>query len=164
MQGQNVIRAILFVVFFSIGAASLGFAILCDELVQHYRNADLVRSAEKSLERLKSLDRDYAEVLRRLQLDPNDPNSVKHLAPVTLGPGHQDPNTVYPRATAESLAAAERALANGSDNGGSAQSQSSLPWWLTRCSEPRRKTALLICGVALVLTSLVCFGPRRDIE
>lgn len=161
---RNVIRAILFVLFFSIGAGSLSVSVLCDDLVRHYRNAELLRAAEESLDKLKSLDADYGAVIKRLQLDPNDPNSVKHLAGVTLGPEHREPNTVYPRATAELLAATERVLADDSNRPVSGQSQSALPRWLSRCSEPRRKIALFACGVVLILTSLVCFGPRKDVE
>ena len=161
---KNVLRAIVFVLFFSIGAGSLSFSILCDDLVRHYQNAELVRAAEESLDRLRSLDADYRVVIERLQLDPNDPNSVRHLAGVTLGPEHREPNTVYPRATAELLAATKKVLADDSKGPASGQTQSVLPWWLSRCSEPRRKLALFICGSVLILTSLVCFGRRKDVE
>ena len=164
MQGRNLIRAILFVLFFSIGAGSLSVSILCKDLVQHYQNADLLRAAEESLDSLRSLNSDYAVVIERLQADPNDPNAVKHLARVTLGPEHQEPNTVYPRPTAELLAAARRAMASDSNDRDREQAESTMPGWLSRASEPRRKTALFICGVVLILTSLVCFGPRKDLE
>lgn len=164
MQGRNLIRAILFVFFFTIGAGSLSISILCADLVQYYRNADLLASAEKSIAKLKALNADYDAVIKMLQSDPNDPNSVKHLALVTLGPEHRDPNTIYPRATAEQLAAARRVLAAYSGGQTSAQTGSAMPCWLKRCSEPRRKLALFVCGVVLILTSLVCFGRRKDIE
>ncbi len=164
MQVRNVIRAILFVVFFSIGAGALSVSILCDELVQYYRNAELVAAAEESLARLESLNADYDAVIEMLQSDPNDPNSVKHLARVTLGPEHRDPNTVYPRATSHQLAAARRVLAAHSGNTAGGEARSSMPPWLERASEPRRKFTLFMCGVVLVLTSLVCFGRRKDVE
>lgn len=164
MQGRNLIRAILFVFFFSIGAGSLSISILCADLVQCYKNVELLASAAESIAKLKSLNADYDAVIKMLQSDPNDPNSVKHLALVTLGPEHRDPNTIYPRATAEQLAAARRVLAAYSGGQTSAQTGSAMPWWLKRCSEPRRKLALFVCGVVLVLTSLVCFGRRKDIE
>ncbi|MEA3226952.1 MAG: hypothetical protein U9Q07_13460, partial [Planctomycetota bacterium] len=148
----------MFIAFFTIGAGSLSVSILCDDLVQHYQNTELLRAAEKSLDRLISLNSDYAVVIEKLQVDPNDPNAVKHLARVTLGPEHQEPNTVYPRATAELLAAAQRAIVANSNHPDSEQSESAMPLWLSRCSEPRRKLALFICGVVLILTSLVCFG------
>ena len=164
MQGRTVIRAILFVVFFCIGAGSLSVSILCDDLVRYYRNTELLAAAEKSLEKLKSLNADYDAVIAMLQSDPNDPNSVKHLARVTLGPEHRDPNTVYPRATADQLAAARRVLAAHSDDPASPQAGSAMPGWLERCSDPRRKLALFICGVVVILTSLVCFGRRKEVE
>jgi hypothetical protein len=164
MQGRNVIRAIFFILFFSVGAGSLSVSVLCDDLVEHYQNAELLRRAEEYLDRLKSLDADYAVAIKKLQVDPNDPNSVRHLAGVTLGPEHHDPNTVYPRATAWWLEAVEQVLADESSQPSSGQSDSPLPWWLSRCNEPRRKITLFFCGVVLVLTSLVCFGPRKDVE
>ena len=164
MQGRNVIRAILFVLFFSIGAGSLSVSILCDDLVRYYRDTELLAAAEESLDKLESLNADYDAVIEMLQSDPNDPNSVKHLARVTLGPEHRDPNTVYPRATADQLAAARRVLAAQSDDPALAEAESSMPEWLRRSSEPRRKLALFICGVVLILTSLVCFGRRKEVE
>lgn len=164
MQGRNVIRAILFVLFFSIGVGSLSISILCDEMVQYYRNAELVAAAEELLAKLESLNADYDAVIEMLQSDPNDPNSVKHLARVTLGPEHRDPNTVYPRATADQLAAARRVLAAHSDEQTPGEAGSSMPRWLNRASEPRRKLTLFICGVVLILSSLVCFGRRKDVE
>lgn len=164
MQGRNVVRAILFVLFFGIGAGSLSVSILCDELVKHYHNTELLRVAEESLGRLKSLDADYGIVIDRLQLDPNDPNSVKHLAGVTLGPRYHDPNTLYPRATGALLEAIKGALADDSNQPASWQSEATLPRWLSRCREPRRKMALFLCGVVLILMSLVCFGRRKDVE
>jgi hypothetical protein len=155
MQGRNIIRAILFVLFFSIGAGSLSISILCDDLVQYYQNTEHLRAAQESLDRLKSLNTDYDVLLERLQ---SDPNLVKRLAPATLGPEHQDANTVYPRATAEQLAAARRALI-AERNRESAEPV--MPEWLRRCSEPRRRIMLFVCGAVLILTSFICFGPAK---
>ena len=161
---RNVTRAILFVLFFCIGAGSLSISILSEDLVRYYRDSDLLAAAEESLDKLESLNADYDAVIEMLQSDPNDPNSVKHLARVTLGPEHHDPNTVYPRATADQLAAARRVLAAHSDESTSDEVGSSMPQWLRRSSEPRRKLALFICGVVLILMSLVCFGRRKEVE
>ncbi|MGD8499124.1 MAG: hypothetical protein PVJ86_00660 [Phycisphaerales bacterium] len=155
MQGRHVIRAILFVLFFSIGAASLSISILCDDLVQYYQNTEHLRAAQESLDRLKSLNADYDILLEKLQ---SDPNLVKRLAPAALGPEHQDANTVYPRATAEQLAAARRALM-AERNRKSAEPV--MPKWLSRCRAPRRGVMLFICGVVLILTSFICFGPAK---
>ena len=156
MTRGNVIRGILFVPFFSIGAASLSSSILCDDLIQHYQNKQLLKAAQKSLDRLESLKADYDVLLAELE---EDPNLVKRLAPAMLGIEPEDANTVYPRATAEQLAAARRAL-TGDPNEQSVEPV--IPQWLSRCSEPRRKAALFFSGVVLILTSLVCFGPAKQ--
>ncbi|KPL23800.1 MAG: hypothetical protein AMJ75_05375 [Phycisphaerae bacterium SM1_79] len=156
MQTRNIIRAILFVLFFSIGAAALSGSVLCDDLVQYYHNRQLLSAAQESLERLKLLNNDYDVLLSQLE---NDPNLVRRIARATVGPAPEDPNTVYPRATAELLAAARRALTEDPDP---PAVEPVMPEWLSRCSEPRRKTMLFFSGVALILTSFICFGPAKQ--
>ncbi|MHC4556257.1 MAG: hypothetical protein ACYTFW_03345 [Planctomycetota bacterium] len=159
MQGRRIIRAILFVLFFSIGAASLSASILCDDLVQYYNNRQLAKAAQQSLEQLKSLNTDYDILLEQLE---KDPNLVKRIARATLGIEPEDPNTVYPRATAEQLAAARRALTEDPNRKSAVGEPPLLPEWLSRCREPRRKTMLFLSGVALILTSFICFTPRSS--
>jgi hypothetical protein len=156
MQGRNVNRTILFVIFFSIGAASLGVSILCDDLVQYYRNRQLLRVTQQSVNRLKSLNTDYDVLLEQLG---KNPGLIKRLAPATLGTEPEDANAVYPRATAEQMAAAHRALTQDPND----QSLGPmLPEWLTRCSEPHRRTTLFIAGSVLILISFTCFTPVKQ--
>jgi len=156
MQRRNFIRMILFVVFFSIGAASLGISILCDDIVQLYRNKRLLNVTQQSLNRLESLNTDYDVLLEQLE---KDPNLVKRLAPATLGTKPEDANAVYPKASPEQLAAARKALAQDPNE----QSEGPmLPNWLTRCSEPRRRITLFIAGSFLVLISFTCFAPTKQ--
>ena len=140
-------------VFFGIGAAALSGAIVCDDLLRHYQNRQLLRTAEENLERLTKLNADYDAVLRELKADPD---VLKRLAPATLGTEPVDANTVYPRATAEQLAAARRALAKDTSGQPAAPQKTG---WLERCSEPRRRIALFASGAFLILISFICFGP-----
>ncbi len=155
MQGRKVIQAVFFVLFFSIGAASLSSSVLFDDLIQYYQNKQFLRAAQKSLDRLKSLNTDYDVLLERLEEDPN--LVVDRLAPATLGTKSEDANTVYPRARSRQLAAARKALMKES-NGES--TETAMPQWLKRCSEPRNRILLFISGVVLVLISFVCFRPQ----
>lgn len=154
MQGRKVIQLVLFIVFFSIGAASLSSSVLCDDLIQYYQDKQLLREAQKSLERLKSLNADYDVLLKRLEEDPN--MVVERLAPATLGTKTEDPNTVYPRARSRQLAVARKALMEESND---RPAEAAMPQWLKRCSEPRNRMLLFISGVVLVLISFVCFRP-----
>jgi len=156
MQTRNVIRAILFVLFFSIGAASLSSAVLCDDLVRYYRNRKLLREAQESLDRLKLLNNDYDMLLSQLE---NDPNLVKRIARSTMGTEPDDPNMVYPKASGELLAAARRVLADDADQG---PVEPVMPEWLSRCNKPDARIILFICGVALVLISFICFRPVKQ--
>jgi len=152
---QNVIRTILFALFLSGGAVSLGGSILCDDLVRYYRNRQLLKAAEESLDRLKSLNVDYDVLLEQLE---KDPNLFKRIASATLGTGPEYANAVYPRATAEQLAAARRVLTKGPNQ---QPVEPVMPGWLTRCSEPRRRIVLFFSGGALILISFICFGPAK---
>ncbi|MHC4520238.1 MAG: hypothetical protein ACYTAS_16730 [Planctomycetota bacterium] len=154
MQSQGIVHFLLFVVFFSIGAAALGGAVLCDDLILYCQNRQLVREAERSLERLESLNREYDALLAQLE---RDPNLLKRIAPATLGTEPEDPNAVYPRARARELALARKALL---DQAGEAPPEEVVPHWLQRCSEPSRKLGLFVAGAGLVLISLVLFTPK----
>lgn len=154
MQGRKFIQAVLFFLFFSIGAASLSSSILCDDLIRYYQNKQLLKTAQGSLSRLESLNTDYDVLLKRLEEDPN--LIVERLAPVTLGTGTQDPNTVYPRVTSQQLAAARKALMEESSR---ETAEVTMPQWLRRCSKSRNRILLFISGVVLVLISFVCFRP-----
>ena len=156
MQGRNVIRTILFVIFFSIGAASLGVSILCDDLVQYYHNRQLLKVTQQSLNRLESLNADYDALLEQLE---KDPNLVKRLAPAALGTEPEDANAVYPRATPGQLAAARKALTQDPNDQSTVPA---LPEWLTRCSEPRRRITLFVAGSVLILISFTCFTPVKQ--
>jgi hypothetical protein len=157
MQGRKFIQAVLFFLFFSIGAASLSSSVLCDDLIQYYQNKQLLAEAQKSLERLESLNADYDVLLERLQEDPN--LVVDRLAPATFGTESDDPNTVYPRATSRQLTAARKALMEESNR---EPTEVTMPQWLRRSSEPRNRILLFISGVVLVLISFVCFRPAQQ--
>jgi len=155
MQGRKVIQTVLFFLFFSIGAASLSSSVLCDDLIQYYRNKQLLRTAQESLERLESLNTDYDILLKRLKEDPN--LIIERLAPATFGTVSEDPNTVYPRAKSRQLAAARKALMEESSR---ESAEIEMPQWLRRSSEMRNRILLFISGVVLVLISFVCFRPQ----
>ena len=158
MLKQDFIRALLFVIFAGVGVASLGGAILCEDLLAYYNNKTLLETIQLSAGRLESLNDDYDALLRHLE---KDPNAVKRIAPATLGVdiGGDDANTIYPRATAEQLAAAKFALAENSKK----TSTPTIPEWIIRCCESRRRMAIFLSGAFLILISFICFGPAKSL-
>ena len=155
MQSQGVFHFLFFVIFFSVGAAALGGAVLCDDLILYCRNQRLIGKAELSLGRLDSLNQEYDALLEELE---QDPNLLKRIAPATLGTEPGDPNAIYPKAKARELALARKAL---SDLSGQDELPEAVPAWLERCSEPQRKLGLFVAGAGLVLISLVFFTPKQ---
>jgi len=156
LRRQNIIRSFLFVVFFSIGAAALSGSILFTDLLRYYNNRELLKAEKELSNRLKSLNADYDALLQQLR---NDPNLIKRITLVTLGKEDNDANTIYPKATAEQLAAARKAL---TEETSTEPADTSLPRWLTRCREPRRRTMLFFAGAGLILISFMCFGPAKE--
>ena len=158
MRRQDVIRTFLFVVFFSIAAASLSVSILCDELLRYYTSRQLLRAAEDALGRLESLNTDYDLLLQQLE---EDPNLVRHIAPAALGAEAADGNAVYPRASAEQLASARKALTEGSNQPRFIGGEPRVPRWIVRCSRPTHRAVLFLAGAFLVLISFIWFGPAE---
>ncbi len=152
-RSQNILRTLLFVVFFGIGTAALTAASLYDDLVGYYLNKRLLRSEEETLNKLKSLNADYDALLKQLE---ENPGLLEHIAPVTLGIEPNEPNTIYPRVTAEQLDAARKVLAEDSKR---QQSGAEMPDWIVRCSEPSRRIILFSAGGFLILISFICFVP-----
>jgi hypothetical protein len=163
MQSERLIRAIVFVVFFSIGAAVLSGTVLCDDLLDYFYNRSLLRRAEGNLKKLETLDADYDSLLAQVE---GDPCQLARLAPATLGIEPNEPNTVYPRATVDKLTAARRALSE-EPNVAAPQSREGhqtvegIPPWVGLCCQWPRRHILFFCGASLVLISFIFFGPTR---
>ncbi len=148
-------RTLLFIVFFSIGAAALSVSIFFDDLLRYYHNRQLLKITETSLTRLESLNADYDALLQQLG---KDPNFIERIAPATLGTEPADANAIYPKATPEQLAAARQVLTEETSQ---QYAKPEIPDWITRCSKPRRRIILFLAGAFLILISFVWFGGVR---
>ena len=156
MRSQNILRVILFVVFFCVGASTLSVSILCEDLLAYYNNKRLLRQEEESFRQLESLSADYDVVLEQLE---GDPNVIKRIAPAALGTEPEGEETVYPKVRAEQLAAAREAL---EEDLGEVADEGAVPIWVKRCCRPIRRIILFVAGGFLVLVSFICFGPISD--
>jgi hypothetical protein len=154
MHKSDIIRVAFFIVFFSIGGSVLGLSVLCDDLVRYYRDVQLRKSAQQSVEKLKTYNEDYGSILENLDADPN---YIRRIAAGSSGSEFQDANAILPDATARELAAARKALADPDEDA----IVPAMPDWLSRCSQPQKKMILFFCGVALILISFVCFRPVK---
>jgi len=155
MQRQNILRTLLFVVFFSIGAAAVYLSIICDELIGLYYKRQLLEAKQEGTNRLESLNADYAALLARLE---KDPNLVKRIAPATLGTKPDDEEAIYPKATAEQLNAARKVLVQDLNR---QVNEPMIPVWLARCSKPPQRITLFLAGTSLILISFMFFGPAK---
>jgi hypothetical protein len=152
MRSQNILRTLLFVVFFSIGAAAMYVSIICDELIGHYHKRQLLKARQEDISQLKSLNADYDALLERLK---NDPNLRERLRRAVLGTEQENEDTIYPKITPEQLDAARRAL---TEDPNQQVSEPVIPAWLKRSSEPHRRVMLFVSGAVLILISFAWFG------
>jgi hypothetical protein len=155
MQSERVIRAIVFVVFFSIGAAVLSGTVLCEDFLEYFHYKNMLEQAQGHLDKLQSLNADYDTLLGQLE---GDPCQLARLAPATLGIEPNEPNTAYPRASADKLVAARRAL---SEEPNEPPANDGTPPWIGPCCRWPRRHLLFFCGATLVLISFIFFGPTR---
>jgi hypothetical protein len=110
---------------------------------------------EQSKSRLETLIADYDALTARLE---NDPNLIKErVAPSTLGAEPADSNAIYPKVTAEQLAAAKQALTEETEE----ETEPAVPEWLGRCSKPRQRLILFLAGAFLILVSFIWFGSAK---
>ena len=157
MQRQDAIRTFLFVIFFSIGAATLYVSICCDELIRYYRNKQMLKAVQESKNQLESLIADYEALLGQMEKDPN--LFMERIAPAALGAEPEKKDVVYPKATPEQLNAAREALTEDTDR---KPIEPVVPGWLIQCSEPRRRIVLFLAGAFLILISFIWFGSTAN--
>lgn len=157
MQRQDAIRTLSFVIFFSVGAAALYVSMCCDELVRYYRNKQMLKTMEESKSQLESLITDYEALLGRLEKEPDA--LIERIAPAAIGSEPSDTNAIYPKVTAEQLAAAKKVLTEDAEQ---KSTEPAVPDWLERCSEPRRRIILFLAGAFLILVSFIWFGSAKQ--
>ena len=153
MAKQDIIRAFFFAVFFAIGSAAVVASMLSKELLDHYKNRQVLADAIVIRDKLKAIDEDY-DVLRE-QFE-KDPNMIDRIAHVELGTGVKDANIVYPSVRAEDTVIIKQALEQISKE--KTQKQP-IPEWVIRSTEPKKKMTLFAAGSILILISFACFGP-----
>jgi len=156
MRRQGLLYFAFFAVFFSVGAGAVGAAVLCDDFVRYCRSKHYVHEAQLSVQHLQALNADYDGLLEQLE---SNPDLLKRIAPVMLGTRPDDPCAIYPRARAQELAVARKALMEETDP---EAAETPIPAWLRRCSQPTRRIALFIAGAGLIIISLVCFTPQEQ--
>jgi len=156
MRRQNILRTLLFIIFFSIGATALFGSIICGEVLQYYHDRQRLKAKEELSNRLKSLNTDYDALLQNLE---KDPNLLERIAPLVLGMERNDANTIYPKATEELLEAVKKAL---EEDSGQQPTEPVIPAWLVRCSEPTRRVVLFLAGAFLVLISFIWLGSAKQ--
>lgn len=123
--------------------------------MKYFENTQLLEESTASVEKLESLISDYEELLKQRQ---DDPNLVKRIIAVTMGGDVNEPNTAYPKLTANELQAAKITLAKQQKE---IKKKKVVPEFLVRCNEPRRRIGLFLAGASLVMVSFICFSPIK---
>jgi len=154
MKKQDALQILLFTVFFAIGTAAVSISLLGGELLRYHQGKELLKKNELFLERLEQINADYDALLKQLH---EDPDTVRRLAPATLGiEPVDDKKAAYPKAKLEQLAAARKALMENAARETAVPAESN---WIKRCSKWPARIVLFLAGSGLIIISLVYFGP-----
>lgn len=153
MWERRIVRLLLFIIFFGVGAGAVGLSVLSKELVRHYENKLLLKQAESTLVELEKLSADYSVLIAQIR---KHPEVLKRVAAVTMGIDPNEPDTVYPHATARQLAAVRQTL---EERGQTLPVE--LPKWLKRISRTHYRYGLFFAGALLVINSFIFFGAKR---
>lgn len=154
MKKQDALQILLFTVFFAIGTAAVSISLLGKELLRYHRGKELLKKNELFLQRLERLNTDYDALLKQLH---EDPDTVKRIAPAALGTEPENnKKAAYPKARLEQLAAARKALMESTAKENTMLQEEN---WVTRCNRWPARIILFLAGSALIIVSLVYFGP-----
>ena len=145
-------RFVLFLVFFSSGAAAVWVSIAIDDLVQYYTIIEQKEKTEQSIIKVKVLIEDHKQIIKQIETEPN---ITKRLAIVTFGIEPNSPDTAYPKVEYQEQAVARRVLEEMNQK---EPDESIIPGWLDRTREPVSRIILFFAGLGLTLVSFVYFG------
>ena len=129
------------------------FAFLSGELINHYRNRQVLSEAQQSFENLRTLNDEYDELLAKIE---SNPELLERLGPAILGAEPNDPNTVNPHFTPQQLEAAKLILREPNE-----QQDNELPRWLLRANEPHRRLAIILASSFLIMISFIWFAAAK---
>jgi len=152
MNGRNIARLLVFMIFFAAGAGAVGLSVLVPELHRHYHYRRVHSEASQSIDRLRRVAEDYDILLVQLE---EDPSLLERVATLTFGMEPNEPNTVFPKSTALQEEHVKMLLAESVEDGNDA---AGVPLWLSRVSERRARLVLFFSGGGLIFVSFLFFG------
>jgi len=129
---------------------------MCDKIVEKYYRQTLLARTEEQNKNFETLISDYNTAIEQFE---GNPKALARLAAATLGIEPNEPNTAFPRAAADKLAVARRALIKEPEQ---TTTQPDIPPWLCLACQWPRRHILFISGSILVLISFVFFGPLKS--
>ena len=157
MNRETISRLIIFFIFFAAGISAMMGSLLLNDIYNYYHNKNLIAEAQRNVEKLKTLNDDYDDLLRQLR---SDEHLGRRLASATLGLEPKEQGVAYPHETLQQLAAAKQALVEESEEQSSGEP--ALPVWLERCKSPSRRLGVFIAGAFLLVISFTYFGPQKQ--
>lgn len=149
---NNVIKTILFMLFFTLGVVAAALAMVADEVLYYYRQKIALQETIAANEYLRQLDEKNRSLLENIK---QDPNILKRLAPITLGAEPNEPNAIIPKTGDAELQFAKDILEKMKRKN---ENRIQIPIWLERINHSRERTILFLAGCGLILVSLASFN------
>ncbi|MCI0499084.1 MAG: hypothetical protein L0Y36_05325 [Planctomycetales bacterium] len=152
----QIIRFLLFAVFFLAGTGAMVLSILADpELVNYYHSRSLLLDIQRQNDKIQSLSDQYDA---QIDLIEDEPNILERLTPMTFGRKPSAPDTAFPQARNSTLLEETQNLMAQLEN---KTAQDPIPGWLKRIRNPKLRRALFAAGAGLLLVTFIFFGSSR---
>jgi len=151
-----IVRYVLFCVFFTVGATAVVISILAPEVRDYYRQRSVPAKIETRNRRIRELTARYEQQIAQIRADPTTLRRLEHVTFRSRPVDSQD--TVFPQASAEELAQAQKALLTELDE---QVPGDPIPAWVVRSCDTRNRRSLFASGVGLLLTTFIFFGAQR---
>jgi hypothetical protein len=152
----QIIRFLLFGVFFLMGTGAMVLSILAEpELVNYYHSRSLLLDIQQKIDKSRSLSSQYDAAIDFIEAEPN---ILERLAPMTFGRKPSAPDTAFPEVRSSALKEETEKLMAQIEN---KTPKDPIPDWLKRILKPNHRRALFAAGAGLVLINFVFFGTTR---
>ena len=155
MNRETINRLIIFFIFFAAGLSVMMVSLLFNDYYAYYQNKLVLAEAKRNVDKLKSLNDDYNDLLRQLR---SDEQVGRRLVAATFGVEPKEQGVAYPRETIAQLTAARLSLMEETER--QSQEEAALPVWLERCKAPNKRLIIFIAGTVLILIAFIYFGPQ----
>lgn len=150
----DILRLILFCIFFSVGAGAVALSLLAGELKVYYENKQALWRIEHANREVEQLTERYTQQIEQIE---RDPNQLRKLRWAVLGEEPNEPGKVFPQVDARELARVMAVIETMQE-----PEPNMVPPWVKRSNQVNMRYGLFFAGAGLIVTTFIFFGVGRE--